>query len=79
VLDPLVPEARPAVRDIAIAGDRISSVQDKIEAPGARVVDARDMLAIPGLVSARVLIGALEALKSGITTLPLLWLRELIP
>lgn len=112
VLDPLAPEPRPAVRDIAITGDRIAAVEPpgKIHPPpGARVVDAKDMLAIPGLVSAhyhshdtllkgcfapmpleawllhavppnypqrsreeiraRVLIGALEALKSGITTL----------
>jgi cytosine/adenosine deaminase-related metal-dependent hydrolase len=112
VLDPLAPEPRPAVRDIAIAGDRIAAVETpgNIQAPaGARVVEAKDMLAIPGLVSAhyhshdtllkgcfapmpletwllhavppnypqrsreeiraRVLIGALEALKSGITTL----------
>ena len=109
VLDPLAPEARPAVRDIAIARDRIIEVAESIAAPGAKVLDAKDMLAIPGLVSAhyhshdtllkgcfppmpleawllhavppnypqrpreeiraRVLIGALEALKSGITTL----------
>jgi cytosine/adenosine deaminase-related metal-dependent hydrolase len=112
VLDPLAPEPRPAVRDIAIAGERIAAVEPpgKIHpSPGARVLDAGDMLAIPGLVSAhyhshdtllkgcfapmpleawllhavppnyaqrsreeiraRVLIGALEALKSGITTL----------
>jgi len=112
VLDPLAPEPRPAVRDIAIGGDRIAAVEPpgKIDPPpAARVVDARNMLAIPGLVSAhyhshdtllkgcfapmpleawllhavppnypqrsreeiraRVLIGALEALKSGITTL----------
>ena len=111
VLDPLEPQPRPAVRDIAIAGDRIAAVEppEKVEAPaGAKVLDARGMLAIPGLVSAhyhshdtllkgcfapmpleawllhavppnyaqrsreeiraRVLIGALEALKSGITT-----------
>jgi len=112
VLDPLAPQPRPAVRDIAIAADRIVAV----EPPGklsfsdnCKVLDAADMLAIPGLVSAhyhshdtllkgcfapmpleawllhavppnfpqrsreevraRVLIGALEALKSGITTL----------
>ena len=110
VLDPGKPEARPAVRDIAISGDVISAVQENIPAaPGTAVLDARRMLAIPGLVSAhyhshdtllkgcfapmpleawflhavppnypqrsaeeiraRVLIGALEALKSGITTL----------
>lgn len=112
VLDPLAPEPRPGVRDVAITGDRIAAVEPpgKIHPPpGARVVDGRDMLAIPGLVSAhyhshdtllkgcfapmpleawllhavppnypqrsreevraRVLIGALEALKSGITTL----------
>ena len=110
VLDPLAPEPRPQVRDIAISGDRITDVAEHIQAPpDAKLVDARDMLAIPGLVSAhyhshdtllkgcfgpmpleawllhavppnypqrsreevraRVLIGALEALKSGITTL----------
>jgi len=112
VLDPLAPEPRPAVRDIAIAGDRIAAVEPPGEIdppPAAKAVDARNMLAIPGLVSAhyhshdtllkgcfapmpleawllhavppnypqrsreeiraRVLIGALEALKSGITTL----------
>src|SRR2546423_1273923 len=112
VLDPLEPQARPAVRDIAIVGDRIAAVEPPETIPataGAKVFDARDMLAIPGLVSAhyhshdtllkgcfapmpleawllhavppnyaqrsreeiraRVLIGALEALKSGITTL----------
>ncbi|HEY3076271.1 MAG TPA: amidohydrolase family protein [Burkholderiales bacterium] len=110
VLDPLAPEPRPQVRDIGISGDRIAAVEAKIlVSAGARVVEARDMLAIPGLVSAhyhshdtllkgcfapmpleawllhavppnypqrsreevraRVLIGALEALKSGITTL----------
>jgi 5-methylthioadenosine/S-adenosylhomocysteine deaminase len=107
VLDPLAPEARPAVRDIAITGDRIAAVG---EVPASeKTLDASGMLAIPGLVSAhyhshdtllkgcfapmpleawllhavppnypqrsreevraRVLIGALEALKSGITTL----------
>jgi cytosine/adenosine deaminase-related metal-dependent hydrolase len=105
VLDPMAPEARPAVRDIAITGDRITAAAP----PGAETIDASGMLAIPGLVSAhyhshdtllkgcfppmpleawllhavppnypprsreevraRVLIGALEALKSGITTL----------
>jgi len=110
VLDPLAPEPRPAVRDIVVTGERITSVgQDIAVPPDARVVEAKDMLAIPGLVSAhyhshdtllkgcfapmpleawllhavppnypqrsreevraRVLIGALEALKSGITTL----------
>ena len=107
VLDPLAPEAVPAVRDIAIAGDRIAALGERMDAP--KVLDASGMLAIPGLVSAhyhshdtllkgcfapmplemwllhavppnypprpreeiraRVLIGALEALKSGITTL----------
>jgi len=106
VLDPLAPEARPAVRDIAISGNRITAVG---HAEGETTLDASGMLAIPGLVSAhyhshdtllkgcfepmpleawllhavppnypqrsrdevrvRVLIGALEALKSGITTL----------
>jgi 5-methylthioadenosine/S-adenosylhomocysteine deaminase len=105
VLDPLAPESRPSVRDIAIDGDRIVPVAP----PGAEVLDAKNLLAIPGLVSAhyhshdtllkgcfppmpleawfmhavpanypkrsreeiraRVLAGALEALKSGITTL----------
>jgi len=110
VLDPVAPEPRPQVCDIAISGDRITAVGQEIVAPpGAKVLEARDMLAIPGLVSAhyhshdtllkgcfapmpleawllhavppnypqrsreevraRVLIGALEALKSGITTL----------
>lgn len=110
VLDPLAPEPRPAVRDIAISGERIAAIAEKIIAPeGATVIDAKAMLAIPGLVSAhyhshdtllkgcfapmpleawllqavppnypqrsreeiraRVLVGALEALKSGITTL----------
>jgi len=110
VLDPLAPEPRPAVRDIVISGDRITAVEPPDEArAGAKTLEARDMLAIPGLVSAhyhshdtllkgcfppmpleawllhavppnypqrsreeiraRVLIGALEALKSGITTL----------
>jgi len=110
VLDALAPEPRPAVRDIVISGDRITAVEPPGDAPaGAKTLDARDMLAIPGLVSAhyhshdtllkgcfapmpleawllhavppnypqrsreevraRVLIGALEALKSGITTL----------
>jgi len=110
VLDPLVPQPRPPVRDIAISADRITAVEQNIPVPpGAKIVDAKDMLAIPGLVSAhyhshdtllkgcfapmpleawllhavppnypqrsreevraRVLIGALEALKSGITTL----------
>jgi len=112
VLDPLAPEARPAARDIAIDAERISAVTAPntiAVAATAKVIDAHDMLAIPGLVSAhyhshdtllkgcfapmpleawllhavppnypqrsreevraRVLIGALEALKSGITTL----------
>ena len=110
VLDPLAPEPRPQVRDIAVSGDRIAAVDIGIDAPAqVKVLDARNMLAIPGLVSAhyhshdtllkgcfapmpleawllhavppnypqrsreevraRVLIGALEALKSGITTL----------
>src|SRR5256885_7635399 len=110
VLDPLAPEPRPQGRDIAISGDRIAEVGENIHAAaGVQVVQAQDMLAIPGLVSAhyhshdtllkgcfapmpleawllhavppnypprsreevraRVLIGALEALKSGITTL----------
>lgn len=107
VLDPLSPQPRPAVRDIAIEGDRIAAVGTGLE--GAQVLEARNMLAIPGLVSshyhshdtllkgcfapmplegwfmhavppnypkrsreeirARVLAGALEALKAGITTL----------
>jgi guanine deaminase len=98
------------VRDIAVAGDRIESVGANIAAPPqAQMIDGRNLLAIPGLVSAhyhshdtllkgcfapmpleawflhavppnypqrpreeiraRVLIGALEALKLGITTL----------
>lgn len=110
VLDPLAPEPRPPVRDIAVTGDTISAVDvELVPAPGAKVIDANGMLALPGLVSAhyhshdtllkgcfapmplevwllhavppnypqrsreeiraRVLIGALEALKSGITTL----------
>ena len=109
VLDPLAPEPRPAVRDIVISGDRITAVEPPGDArAGAKTLDARDMLAIPGLVSAhyhshdtllkgcfapmpleawllhavppnypqrsreevraRVVTGALEALKSGITT-----------
>jgi len=104
VLDPSAPQARPAVRDIAIDGDRIAA-----SAPaGAQLLDGKNLLAIPGLVSAhyhshdtllkgcfppmpleawfmhavpanypkrsreeiraRVLAGALEALKGGITT-----------
>jgi cytosine/adenosine deaminase-related metal-dependent hydrolase len=110
VLNPMAPEPRPPVRDIAISGDRITAVAETVAAPaGVQVVDGKQMLAIPGLVSAhyhshdtllkgcfapmpleawllhavppnypqrsreevraRVLIGALEALKSGITTL----------
>jgi 5-methylthioadenosine/S-adenosylhomocysteine deaminase len=110
VLDPLAPAPRPPARDIAIGGGRIVEIAEKIAPPeGATVLEARDMLAIPGLVSAhyhshdtllkgcfapmpleawflhavppnypqrsreeiraRVLVGALEALKSGITTL----------
>ncbi|MGQ0654825.1 MAG: amidohydrolase family protein [Betaproteobacteria bacterium] len=107
VLDPLAPEPRPAVRDIAIEGNRIAAVGTDLK--GEQILDARNMLAIPGLVSAhyhshdtllkgcfapmplegwfmhavppnyakrsreeiraRVLAGALEALKAGITTL----------
>jgi len=107
VLDPLALEPVPAVRDVAIAGDRIVALGERLHGP--KVLDASGMLAIPGLVSAhyhshdtllkgcfapmpldmwllhavppnypqrpreeiraRVLIGALEALKSGITTL----------
>jgi len=106
VLDPLSPEPRPAVRDIAIEGGRVAAVGSDLQ--GAEVLEARHMLAIPGLVSshyhshdtllkgcfapmplegwfmhavppnypkrsrdeirARVLAGALEALKAGITT-----------
>ena len=110
VLDPREPQAKPAVRDIAIAGDRIAEVREGIAPPpGVQVFEAKNLLAIPGLVSAhyhshdtllkgcftpmpleawflhavppnypqrpreeiraRVLIGALEALKLGITTL----------
>ena len=111
VLDPLSPEPRPALRDIAIAGDRIAAVESpgKLTFSEVRTVNAERMLAIPGLISAhyhshdtllkgcfapmpleawllhavppnypqrsreeiraRVLIGALEALKSGTTTL----------
>jgi cytosine/adenosine deaminase-related metal-dependent hydrolase len=108
VLDPLAPEPRPAVRDIAIQGGRIAAVEPNLQIPGAPSIDARNLLAIPGLVSAhyhshdtllkgcfppmaleawfmhavppnypkrsreeiraRVLTGALEALKAGITT-----------
>jgi guanine deaminase len=109
VLDPEAPQARPEVRDIAIAGERIASIaRDIAPPPGAQIIEGRNLLAIPGLVSAhyhshdtllkgcfapmpleawflhavppnypprpreeiraRVLIGALEALKLGITT-----------
>lgn len=111
VLDPAAPEARPAAQDIFIADDRIVAVEPAGAKPApasAKVIDARRMLAIPGLVSAhyhshdtllkgafgpmhleawflhaippnypkrsreeiraRVLIGALECLKAGITT-----------
>jgi 5-methylthioadenosine/S-adenosylhomocysteine deaminase len=110
VLDPLAPQPRPAVRDIAIAGDRIAAITEpgKLHASGIETIEAGGMLAIPGFVSAhyhshdnllkgcferipleawflhaippnysqrsrdevraRVLLGALEALKSGITT-----------
>src|SRR5205814_3376655 len=50
VLDPLAPEARPAVRDIAISGDRISAVGSDI--PAEKTLAASGMLAIPGFVSA---------------------------
>jgi 5-methylthioadenosine/S-adenosylhomocysteine deaminase len=109
VLDPQAPESHPRARDIAISGDRIASIADHIAPPaGAQVIDGKNLLAIPGLVSAhyhshdtllkgcfapmpleawflhavppnypqrpreeiraRVLVGALEALKLGITT-----------
>ena len=110
VLDPLAREPRPAPRDIVISADRIAALEPET-APtlGAQLIDGRDLLAVPGFVSAhyhshdtllkgcfapmpleawllhavppnypqrpreevraRVLIGALEALKSGITTL----------
>src|SRR5689334_12138231 len=47
VLDPLAPEPRPAVRDIAIEGDRIVAAAR----PGAEILDGKNLLAIPGLVS----------------------------
>jgi len=53
VLDPLAPEPRPAMRDIVISGDRITAVAAAADAPSAaKTLDARDMLAIPGFVSA---------------------------
>jgi 5-methylthioadenosine/S-adenosylhomocysteine deaminase len=115
---------KPPVRDVIVAGDRIASVSlpdelpvekqtiDRAAAqgvPGGRVIDARDMLLIPGLVNAhyhsydvlckgrfedmpfdvwmlhsqpaywgrrsraelraRTLLGAMECLRHGITTL----------
>jgi guanine deaminase len=110
VLDPQAPQARPGTCDIAISGDRIVSIAERIApAPSAQVIEGKNLLAIPGLVSAhyhshdtllkgcfapmpleawflhavppnypqrpreeiraRVLIGALEALKLGVTTL----------
>jgi cytosine/adenosine deaminase-related metal-dependent hydrolase len=111
VLDPLEPAARPAARDVFVADGMVIALAPAGTVPvppGARVVDGRRHLAIPGLVSAhyhshdtlmkgcfgptpletwlihatppnyprrskaelraRVLIGALESLKSGTTT-----------
>ena len=46
VLDPLGPEPRPSVRDIAISGDRITAVEQSVPVPpSAKVVEAKDMLA----------------------------------
>ena len=42
VLDPLAPEPRPAVRDIAISGDRITAVEEDVPVPpSAKVVEAK--------------------------------------
>jgi guanine deaminase len=108
VLDPAEPQSRPPVLDILLEGDRIAGLHPPGSVRAENVLDARGMLAIPGLVSAhyhshdtllkgcfedlpleawflhaippnypqrsreevraRVLAGALEALKSGITT-----------
>jgi dihydroorotase len=39
-----------AVRDVAIAGDRIAAVDESIEPAGARVIDAAGHLVTPGLI-----------------------------
>jgi dihydroorotase len=39
-----------AMRDIGIAGDRITAVQAGIEPAGAKVIDARGKLVVPGLI-----------------------------
>lgn len=42
---------RPIEADVLIVGDRIERVGRDLEAPGAKVVDARDHLVVPGLVN----------------------------
>ncbi|SFL10414.1 amidohydrolase family protein [Falsiroseomonas stagni] len=105
---------RPAVRDVLVVGDRIAAISDPdgpplVPPPGAEIIDARDRLLMPGLVSAhyhsydallkgrfedmpfdvwalhsqpaywgrrskaeiraRTLLGAMECLRNGITTI----------
>src|SRR5437016_3828496 len=39
-----------AERDVAISGGKIAAVEETIEAGGARTIDARDKLVVPGLI-----------------------------
>src|SRR5215475_1103646 len=39
-----------AMRDIGIAGDKIAALQAEIEPAGAKVIDARGKLVVPGLI-----------------------------
>src|ERR671931_1557766 len=79
VLDPLAPEPKPALRDIAINGDRIADV-GTIEPPAAaRIVDGTDLLAIPGLVSAHYHSHD-TLLKGSFAPMPLeAWLLHAVP
>src|SRR5947207_54921 len=39
-----------AMRDVAITGGRIAAIQPAIEPAGAKVIDARGKLVVPGLI-----------------------------
>jgi dihydroorotase len=39
-----------AMRDIGIAGDKIAAVQAEIDPAGAKVIEARGKLVVPGLI-----------------------------
>jgi len=51
-MDPAVGDLRPG--DVLIEGDRIAAVGERVDAPGAEILDASAFILIPGLINAHM-------------------------